>query len=513
MKKSRIALPLALLAAGALVLGGCGEKPHTPEVTLGEDGYVYLDGVKTDVFAGTESEAPETKSAFELWKEENPSYTGTEAEWEEWLAGLLEPEEPPQEETVEYKIIENGVFGGETVSGTAAEKNGALVLSNAVLRLPELAVLPLWEGSSWEVDIMGKLLTGSAGGAQFFACNPFSDEGRVYFGVNKSSKMLYVGVRLGATYVNYGWEFDDAAYFTQKHSYKIAYEDGIYTLSKDGGTAQKMGSVNFNQNNKQWLGGTAAEEGANLNKLIRTVLAQDAAGMTNLGVDGFTWNAEIENFTVKTSSAGGYKNLSSHPLAGKRIFYLGSSITYGAASGGVAFGEILHSVTNNPFAKEAVSGTTLVDNGADSYVQRLKKLDFSQRPDYLVVQLSTNDFTQNKPSGSVQGGTASSGFDTSTISGAIQYIIAYAKEQCPTCEVVLYTGAVRSTWDKKADYEKYINGDFTAICNKWNIEPLDIFHTPYQQYTFFWNDDIHPVLEGYAFGWTPLFAEYFMEKL
>ena len=251
----------------------------------------------------------------------------------------------------------------------------------------------------------------------------------------------------------------------------------------------------------------------NLNTLMRTVLGQDYIEMTNIGVNEFTCTSEISNFSVKTSATDGYKQLGYHPLAGKKIFYLGSSITYGYASGGVAFGEIINKISGNPFAKEAVSGTTLIDNGSNSYVQRLKKLNFSEKPDFLVVQLSTNDFSQNRPLGYVQGGTSSSSFDTTTVSGAIQYIIAYAKEQCPTVKVVFYTGAVRDGWGYKSAYENYINGDFKTICEKWNIEPLDIFHTKYKSYSFYMNDDIHPTVEGYAAGWTPLFVQYFEEHL
>lgn len=534
MKKKGLTLCMALLLSAA-ALGGCGqtgETPHDPVVTVqdgyvyvdgkktdievneahepavsvGEDGYVYVDGKKTDIKV---NEAPEKKTAFELWKEEHPGYTGTEEEWQTYLDGLTAPKE---EERVEYKIIENGKFRGAVVSGSATRTNSSLKLNNAVLKMSESVVLPLTEGAKWEADITGTLLSGSGTGAQFFAGEPFSEFGRVYIGVNKSSKMLYIGVRLNTVYVNYGWKFDDAAFFNSKHNYKFGYENGVYTLSVDGGAKQIMTDINFNQQNGQWLDDPETD-GETLNGLIRTVLAQDYIEMTALGTDGFAWNADIENFTVTTSAADGYKRLLSHPLANTKIFYLGSSITYGAASGGVAFGEIIHAITGNPFQKEAVSGTTLVDNGSESYVQRLKKLDFSQKPDYLVVQLSTNDFSQNKPLGSVQSGTSSGDFDTQTVSGAIQHIIAYAKEQCPTVKVVFYAGAVKESWGYRSAYENYLNGDFKAICEKWDIEPLDIFHAQYKSYSFFWNDEIHPKIEGYAFGWTPLFVRYFTDRL
>lgn len=514
MNKKWLALPVAAIMAGALALGAaCNNPSPAPEpVVVVQDGYVYVNGNKTDIRVNPEASAPETKTAFELWKAENPAYTGTEAEWTAWLTELLNKKD--EEEMTVYDLVKDGIFRGEVKSGSAVTENKTLKLSGAVLRFSESVVLPIGKNASWEVNITGTLLTGNSGGAQLFAGNPYSEFGRVYFGVNKSSKMVYLGVRMNSVYLNYGWEFDDAALFNAKHSYTFGYDGSKYTLSVDGAEKKPMSHVNFNQANKQWLEDPEADA-QRFHEHVRTVTGQDFIEMTSIGAEGFACNAEIENFQIKTSSCEGYKRLISHPLARTRIFYLGSSITYGSASNGVAFGDIIHNVTGNPYSKEAVSGTTLVDNGASSYVQRLKngKLNFAEKPDFLVVQLSTNDFSQNKPLGTVQSGTASSGFDTSTVSGAIQYIIAYAKEQCPTVKVVFYVGAVRNSWGNKTAYENYVNGDFTTICEKWDVEPLDILHTSYKSYPFFWSDDIHPTIEGYSAGWTPLFMNYFLNHI
>lgn len=505
MKKKWLALPVACLMAG-MIVSGAGCSPDTPPVVTVQDGYVYVDGTKTEIKVSGNTEE---KSAFELWKQDNPDYAGTEAEWLGWLEQLKNREDGKM---LEYKLIENGIFKGGVQSGSAETVASSLVMKNAALRLSESVILPVGENSSWEVNITGMLLTGSAEGAQLFAAEPYSEFGRVYFGVNKKSKMLYVGVRINTVYVNYGWKFEDASIFNAKHSYTFSYEGGVYYLSLDGAQKQAFSDLNFNQNNHEWLEDPEADS-RNLNELIRTVIAQDYIEMTNIGVNDFACNAEISDFTVKATAPDGYKRLVSHPLAGTKIFYLGSSITYGYASGGVAFGEIINKISGNPFAKEAVSGTTLVDNGSSSYVQRLKNLNFAEKPDFLVVQLSTNDFSQGKPVGAVQNGTSSSGFDTSTISGAIQYIIAYAKEQCPAVKVVFYTGAVKGSWGYRSAYENYINGDFKTICEKWKLDPLDIFHSDYKNYSFYWNDDIHPTIQGYSVGWTPLFVKYFEERL
>lgn len=564
MKKKWLALNMACIIAGTIALGaGCNNASEVNPVVTVQDGYVYVDGKKTDVKVNSDSDpvvtvqdgyvyvdgqktdikvnsdsdpvvtvqngyvyvdgkktdikvnsdSGEQKTAFELWKKDNPAYTGTEAEWLEWLQQLVD-KKGEEGDMLEYKLIENGTFKGNVESGSVSTEasSSSLVLKNAALRLNESVVLPIGSNSSWEVNITGRLLTGTSTDAQLLAGNSFSQFGRVYIGVNKSSKMLYLGVRINTVYVNYGWRFDDASVFGAQHSYAIGYENGAYYLSVDGGQKQPMSYINFNQKNSSYLEAPAADA-KNLNELIRTLTAQDYIEMTNIGVEGFACNSKLSNFTVKTSAINSYQKLSAHPLAKTKIFYLGSSITYG--SSGVAFAEIINRITGNPFAKEAVSGTTLVDNGSSSYIQRMKngKLKFSDKPDFFVVQLSTNDFGQGYPTGTVEEGTNSSDFDTSTISGAIQHIIAYAKEQCPTVKVVFYVGSTRNSWGYRTAYENYVNGDFKKICQKWEIEPLDIFHSNYRDYSCYWNDDIHPTIEGYSAGWTPLFVKYFEEHI
>lgn len=60
------------------------------------------------------------------------------------------------------------------------------------------------------------------------------------------------------------------------------------------------------------------------------------------------------------------------PLSGKHILFLGSSVTYGAASKGVSFADYIAVRNGCSITKEAVSSTTLVDNGNSSYISRIK---------------------------------------------------------------------------------------------------------------------------------------------
>lgn len=132
--------------------------------------------------------------------------------------------------------------------------------------------------------------------------------------------------------------------------------------------------------------------------------------------------------------------LESSPLAGRNLCILGSSVVYGSASEQNAVGEYLAARYACHLTKEAVSGTTLADNGNDSYVQRMlnnisKDADF----DLFICQLSTNDATRKIPLGSISGGRNREDFDTATVTGAMEYIISYAQETWG-CPVVFFYG-------------------------------------------------------------------------
>ena len=90
--------------------------------------------------------------------------------------------------------------------------------------------------------------------------------------------------------------------------------------------------------------------------------------------------------------------------SGKHIVFLGSSVTYGAASNGVSFVDFLAEKTGCRVTKEAVSGTMLVDDAPDSYICRMRKLNPEMKVDLFVCQLSTNDATKGIPLGSVSEG-------------------------------------------------------------------------------------------------------------
>lgn len=200
-------------------------------------------------------------------------------------------------------------------------------------------------------------------------------------------------------------------------------------------------------------------------------------------------------------------------LAGKRIIFLGSSVTYGAASQGVSFADFIAQRNGCEAIKEAVSGTTLMDNGSDSYVSRLKRLQVAGTPNLFVCQLSTNDASRNKPVGAVSDSFSMEEFDTKTTAGAIEYIIAYAKEVYG-CPVVFYTSP---RYDSEA-YGKLVVL-LEEIRQKWGISVIDMWNDEAfndisdEQRTLYLADPVHPTKAGYLDWWTPYFESSLSEIL
>jgi lysophospholipase L1-like esterase len=225
-----------------------------------------------------------------------------------------------------------------------------------------------------------------------------------------------------------------------------------------------------------------------------------AGGFLVLGFAGYLHKGNSGEYALDKVAA-----LDSSPLKGKSIAFLGSSVTDGARSKGVSFVDYLAKRNSFTFAKEAVSGTTLVDNGKSSYIQRmLTKLDPAARFDLLVCQLSTNDATKSLPLGSVSASTSLDDFDTKTIIGAMEYIICYAKNTW-SCPVAFYTG----TEFDSALYLEMIDALY-ELEPKWGIQVIDLWkglNINVADYDTYMVDSIHPSQAGYLKWWLPFIEQ------
>lgn len=198
-------------------------------------------------------------------------------------------------------------------------------------------------------------------------------------------------------------------------------------------------------------------------------------------------------------------------LKGKTVIFLGSSVTKGYGSLGLSFADFLEASDGIAAVKEAVSGTTLVDVKDNSYVSRMKAIDKSIKADAFVCQLSTNDATKKMPLGTVSDSFDIDTFDTQTIAGAIEYIVAYAKATWD-CPIVFYTQAKYDSehYDKMVDL-------LLEIQEKWNITVIDFWNDEAinnitdKERKLYLVDHIHPTRAGYQIWWLPKFQECLYE--
>lgn len=215
-----------------------------------------------------------------------------------------------------------------------------------------------------------------------------------------------------------------------------------------------------------------------------------------------------DKYSVENTTA-----LKNSPLSGKQIIFLGSSVTYGSAAKGESFVDFMEKRDGIVPVKEAVSGTTLVDNGEKSYIARMLTIDPKINADAFVCQLSTNDASKEMPLGEISDGYELDDFDTQTVAGAIEYIICYAKSTWD-CPVIFYTG----TQYESAQYAQMVDL-LLQIQKKWDIGVINLWDdaemnaVSKEDYNLYMVNGVHPSRAGYRDWWTPKFETYLTEYL
>ena len=193
-------------------------------------------------------------------------------------------------------------------------------------------------------------------------------------------------------------------------------------------------------------------------------------------------------------------------LQGKTVVFLGSSVTYGSASGGWSMCDYLAEKCGCQSVKWAVSGTTLADIEEGSYVRRLlSAMDSQETCDLFICQLSTNDASRGLEQGSID--SRREGFDTATVFGAMEFIIDTVRKKWH-CPVAFYTG---TRYESEA-YQHMVDG-LRMIAEKWNIHIIDLWDDPdmnsitLEDYRRYMSDPIHPNRDGYTHWWGPKFRD------
>lgn len=200
------------------------------------------------------------------------------------------------------------------------------------------------------------------------------------------------------------------------------------------------------------------------------------------------------------------------PLKGRKLIFLGSSVTYGSASGGVSFADYVRALCGCEVIKEAVPGTTLTRDGADSYIERLGRIEAGSC-DIFVCQLSTNDASKGCALGEKTGGTDPASFDLDTVAGAIEHVIRFARRRWG-CRVVFYTNP---------PYESEAYADMVALLREISIDRgvkvIDLWNeSGFEELTddekaLYMADRIHPTKAGYLEWWAPVFIKALREVI
>ncbi|MDR2785760.1 MAG: SGNH/GDSL hydrolase family protein [Treponema sp.] len=230
------------------------------------------------------------------------------------------------------------------------------------------------------------------------------------------------------------------------------------------------------------------------------------AGLGGCGRNGNAADYDVEKIEVLADS----------PLKGKTLYFLGSSVTIGYGSGGTAFPHYIAKRNQCAAVVEAVTGTTLMDKNANSYVRRMEfgsKFDKNAKVDLFICQLSTNDTGGGTVDmlnlGDITGPAGNlDAYDKTTITGAIEYIIAYARRTWD-CPVLFYSCSRRNDprYGKMADR-------LNELAAVWNIGVLDLWNDgdfnniTKEQRKLWMKDETHPTKAGYLEWWTPVVEQF-----
>ena len=225
--------------------------------------------------------------------------------------------------------------------------------------------------------------------------------------------------------------------------------------------------------------------------------------------------------------------LDERPLEGKTVYWLGSSVVYGSASGGVTMAEYMAKRQNCTSVKDAVSGTAFFNGGEYEYLAQRNyatrcvtstEFDTEADVDFFVCQISTNDAKYPEYLGEATADDVldRSEFDLTTTMGAVEYIISYVQETWG-CPVVFFSGICGYEGEERHENYGVLVDCIRALEDKWGIYVLDLFNdeefndlTDEERALYvadYGTDNIHPTKAGYLEWWTPAFESYLTEVL
>ena len=196
----------------------------------------------------------------------------------------------------------------------------------------------------------------------------------------------------------------------------------------------------------------------------------------------------------------------------ERIAILGSSIALGHSSSEYGVGEYAKELFGVPLTKECVSGTTMSSKAPNSYIERMiKNMDKNEHFDMFICQLSTNDQWWGFEFGEIAKSCDLSDIDSTTITGAIEYIILYVKKTWNLYPVFFTSNRI------SGDIYKKMVDRLHELEKKYPITVIDLYSDDEfndisdEERSIYMADSIHPTKEGYVKWWGPVMKKYYIE--
>ncbi|MDY6058362.1 MAG: SGNH/GDSL hydrolase family protein, partial [Candidatus Onthovivens sp.] len=111
----------------------------------------------------------------------------------------------------------------------------------------------------------------------------------------------------------------------------------------------------------------------------------------------------------------------------------------------------------------------------------------------------------------------SSSFDQTSITGAIEYICARARELNNEIKIIFISCPIKSSWSYRTKYKKYVDNVMPSLVEKWGINFIDLLNynpscdlylkVDTSSSSGYFYDDIHPNFIGYSALMYPLVNE------
>lgn len=207
------------------------------------------------------------------------------------------------------------------------------------------------------------------------------------------------------------------------------------------------------------------------------------------------------------------KNSQTNKWIGKKVNFLGDSITYGYGTTTPYHTYLQQIMFLNTVRNYGVSGSTISNV---SYGMYSRATSMSTDADLVFVFGGTNDFQQNVPLGSIYttdaSGTKTATTDVTTFYGALNTLCTNLISRYPSKSIVLATPLHREVYSTQpTEYQKNTQGSYMSdyvqavrdvgsfysipVCDLWSMSGLNPNRSELK--SLYFTDGVHPKAAGH----------------